>query len=293
MSGLSNELQVAWRRAWAGRLVPLLLLAATLLIVLVSLASPGLGGPEHRELDHLRGIDEVIFLVLEVGAILVGYRLVVPDLDGQFESLGRAGTSTPLSFAAGRSLAGAGALLALAAALGVLAVLLDFNGRHPLDELLRVTVLAANALPLLLLTMALTCLIGRFMGPLGALLLQSWGTEAAYDRGALADGFILSTPLYAIEQGFAWLAPWPLVDRLVGIELHDQSEVLRQFPVRQGHAVWGSDLTAVSAPLDVVHYSIYLLAVATLFLLACRYRGSQARSRPQLGHWFRARNPTR
>ncbi len=147
-------------------------------------------------------------------------------------------------------------------------------------------VLLVNVLPLLVLAMGFTSLIGPIAGPAVAVLLNAWGAEAAYDRGALQDGFIDPSVLLTVEQVGAWLAPWPLLDRLPGLALRDQSQALLQYPVREGRAVWGADLIAVSSPGDVVHYCIYLVAALGFLYLAWRWRVARARSRPQLAPWI-------
>jgi hypothetical protein len=59
----------------------------------------------------------------------------------------------------------------------------------------------------------------------------------------------------------------------------DQSVALEQFPIRQGHLVWGWDLIAVSGPADVLAYLGYLVVLAGLLYIACVRRQAHARAR--------------
>ncbi len=288
MAGLRRELRLAWQRTWGGRLFLGLLVAAVLFVLLVRFSASAPAGAVHSELARLQSANEVIVIALSIVAVLSAYRLFAPDLDEEFESLSPRGGSHPLSFAAGRALVGAGGLLLVAGCLGIVVEALDTGGRYQPAEALHVAVLFANSLPLFVLAMTLTCVLGRFIGLFAAFFMQSCGADAAYQRGALADGFITPGALFSAEQFFAWLAPRPLLDPLPGIALRDQSEALLQFPVWEGHAVWGTDLTQVSGIGDVAQYGIYLVALSALLYLACRRRGAQARSRAAIPGWFAA-----
>src|SRR5207253_647404 len=81
------------------------------------------------------------------------------------------------------------------------------------------------------------------------------GADAAYQRAALADGFIAPSGLYSIEEAVAWLLPRPLVDPFTGLLLMDKSVALQQFPVRQGTGVWGWDLIQVSGQADIALFA--------------------------------------
>ena len=279
---------MAWRRTWGGRLFVVLLVASVFLVLLVRLTAPAPAGAVHSELARLQSANEVIVIALAIVAVLSAYRLFAPDLNEEFESLSPRGGSRPLTFAAGRALVGAGGLILVAGCLGVVVEALDAGGRYLPDEALHVAVLFANSVPLFLLAMTLACVLGRFIGLFAAFFMQSCGADAAYQRGALADGFIAPTPLYSFEQLFAWLAPRPLLDPLPGIALRDQSAALYQFPVWEGHGVWGGDLVQVSSSGDLAVYGIYLVALIALLYLACRWRAAQARSRPPIQGWFKA-----
>ena len=71
----------------------------------------------------------------------------------------------------------------------------------------------------------------------------------------------------------------------VGTAVIDQSVALNQFPVREGQAVWGTDLIQVSSLLDVQLYLAYALVAAGLFYLVCRLRARQARTRLRPTTW--------
>ncbi len=268
--------------------MPALLASGAVLIGLVRLFALLPSGPEHRELAVLQSANEIIALVLTVVAMLTAYRLIAHDLADGFECLGRRGGSSPLTFAAGRALAGAAAIAVAAATVGLTVALVDSSGGHLKAEAERIVVLFLNALPLFLLALTLMCVGGRLFGLLAAPFLQSCGAGAAYDRGALSDRFIEPSGLNSTEQLFAWLAPRPLLDPLHGVALRDHSVALQQFPVRQGLNVWGSDLVAVSGLGDFALYSLYLFSVTAVLYLACRRRASQARSRLPMPAWLAA-----
>ena len=59
----------------------------------------------------------------------------------------------------------------------------------------------------------------------------------------------------------------------------DQSVALQQFPVRQGSGVWGWDLIQVSGSADIALFVGYLIALAALLYVLCRWRAAQAHSR--------------
>jgi hypothetical protein len=276
---LRNELRQVWQRPWGGRLMPVLFAAPSLLVAAVWVAAPRPAGEIHSELERLQSADEIIGFVLTVAALISAYWLLAPDIEGEFESLSRRGGSDPFTFAAGRALVGAAGLLLVAAALGLVVEALDVRGSYQKAEALRVAVLLVNALPVFMLAMVLTGAFGRIIGMVAPVVLQAFGAEAAYQRGALADGFIEPTPLYSAEQFFAWLTPHSLIDPLPGIALMDQSVALQQFPVREGHSVWGADLIQTSGFVDVAHYAGYLLLLTALLCFVCWRRAVQARSR--------------
>ncbi|HEY3194279.1 MAG TPA: hypothetical protein VGK42_03495 [Candidatus Dormibacteraeota bacterium] len=289
MQSLSAELRIAWRRTWGGRLMPVLLLAAVLLLVAVRLWGSTPAGAVHRELAQLESANEIIAWVLVVLALVSAYKLVAPDLRDEFEPLSTRGQSRPVTFAAGRAIVGAGGLLIATAALGLAVEVLNLGGRYEREEALRAFVLFLNAVPLFMLATILTCAFGRIVGLIAPVVIQAIGAEAAYQRGAMADSFIDPSGLYSFEQLLAWLAPRPLMDPLLGTILMDQSAALEQFPVRQGHSVWGWDLIQVSGPGDVAMYGVYLVALVALLLLVCRLRTAYARTRFQtVGDWLGA-----
>lgn len=279
MTRLRNELRQAWQRPWGGRLMPVFFAAATLLVAAVWVVAPRPAGAIHSELERLQSANEIIEFVLIVAALISAYRVLAPDIEGEFESLSRRGGSDPFTFAAGRALAGAAGLLLGAAALGLAVEALDVGGSYQRAEALRVAVLLANALTVFMLAMVLAGAFGRIVGMIAPVVVQALGVEAAYQRGALADGFIEPTPLYSAEQFFAWLMPHSLIDPLKGIALIDQSVALQQFPVREGNTVWGADLIQVSSFVDVAHYAGYLLLLTALLVFVCWRRAVQARSR--------------
>ncbi len=289
VQSLSGELRIAWQRTWGGRLMPILLFASVLLLAAVRVWGSTPAGAVHHELAWLESANEIISWVLVVLALLSAYRLTVPDLRDEFEALSTRGQSRPITFAAGRALAGAGGMFAAAAAMGLAVEVLNLGGRYEREEVLRVFVLYLNAVPLFMLAMILTCAFGRIVGLIAPLVVQALGAEAAYQRGAMADHFIDPSGLYSFEQLLAWLAPRPLIDPLLGIILMDQSAALEQFPVRQGHSVWGWDLVQVSGAGDAAQYGFYLVALAALLVLVCRLRAAYARTRfHTVGGWLRA-----
>jgi hypothetical protein len=269
--------------------MPGLLLVAVLLLAAVRVWGSTPAGAVHRELGWLGSANEIIAWVLVVLALVSAYRLMAPDVRDEFEALSTRGQSRPIMFAAGRALVGAGGMFVTAAALGLAVEVLNLGGRYEREEALRVFVLFLNAMPLFMMAMILTCAFGRIVGMITPLVMQALGVEAAYQRGAMADHFIDPSGLYSFEQLLAWLAPRPLIDPLLGIILMDQSAALEQFPVRQGHSVWGWDLVQVSGAGDVAQYGIYLVALAALLVLACRLRAEYARTRfHTVGGWLSA-----
>ena len=268
-----------WRRLLVARLVPILIGASALLIVAARLVASVPAGLVHSELARLSSGNEVIGFLLLILAFLCAYLLVAPDLHDEFESMTATGGSRPLTFAAARVLAGVGGLLVATAVLGLVVEAMDLGGRYQEAEAVHLAVLFANAVPIFILALVLTCLFGRVAGLIGAFVLMSIGSHAAYERGALSDRFIDPNGALSAEQALAWLAPRPLLDSLPGIALIDQSEALNQFPVREGSAVWGADLIQVSGPADIVQHAVYLVAVAIALYVACRFRAARARSR--------------
>jgi hypothetical protein len=231
---------------------------------------------------------------MTLAALLIAYRLIAPDIRDEFESLSARGGSSPLKFAAGRALVGATSLLAIGAVLGLAVEVGDLGGRYRKEEVLRAAVLSLNSVPLLMLAMVLMCVFGRIVGLIAPVVMQALGADAAYQRAALAEGFIDKTGLYSAEQLLAWLLPRPLIDPLLGIALMDQSVALQQFPVREGHGVWGWDLIQVSGFADVAFYAIYLVTLFALLYTASRYREAQARSRfLPVGGWLARRKADR
>lgn len=273
------EVRVAWRRTWGGRLMPLVLAGTALLLVAVRLTAPAPAGAVHGEVARLQGANEIAGFAILIAALASAYRLLSPDIRAEFESLSARGASRPLVFAGGRVLVGIGGLLMATAVLGLVIEVLDLGGRYQREEALHMAVIFANAVPLLMLAMLVMCAFGRIVGLIAPVVMYSLGGDAAYQRGALADGFIAQTPLYSGEELFAWLLPRTLVDPFTGIALMDQSVALQQFPVRQGQFVWGWDLIQVSNGADVLAYAIYLIALAVLFYLVCLRRRALARSR--------------
>jgi hypothetical protein len=214
-----------------------------------------------------------------IAAFLSSYLLVAPDLHEEFESMSSSGGSQPLTFAAARLLAGAGGLLATTVVLGLAVEALDIGGRYQREEALHLLVLFADALPVFTLALVLMCLFGRVASVIVTFVLLSVGYDAAYQRAALTDQFIDPSGLFSAEQLIAWLAPRPLMDPLPGIAFMDHSVALQQFPVREGHAVWGTDLIQVSGSTDLSQYTAYLIALAAVLYIVCAYRARRARSR--------------
>lgn len=268
-----------WRRLLVARLVPTMIGGSALLIIAARLVASVPAGPVHSELGRLSNGNEVIGFLLTILAFLCAYLLVAPDLHEEFESMRAGGESRPLTFAAARLLAGLGALLVATAVLGLVVEAIDLGGRYQGAEMVHLAVLFANAVPIFILALALTCLFGRVAGLIATFVLMSIGTHAAYERGALSDHFIDPNGALSVEQALGWLAPRPLMDSLPGIALIDQSVALNQFPVREGNAVWGADLIQVSGAADFTQYAVYLLAVGIVFYVVCRFRAARARSR--------------
>lgn len=278
-AGLTAQIGEAWRRTWGGRLMPLLLAGTALLVVAVRLIAPVPAGAAHGEISRLQNVNEITGFAVLVAALISAYRLIAPDLGNEFESLSVRGAGSPLTFAAGRVLVGVGGLGIVTVILGLITEILDLGGRYVREEAVHLVVLFANAVPLLMLAMVGMCAFGRIVGLVAPVVMYALGGDAAYQRAALADGFIAQTTLYSGEELVAWLLPRTLVDPFVGIQLMDQSVALQQFPVREGHLVWGWDLIQVSGPSDVLAYLAYLLVLTGLLFVACRRRRTQARSR--------------
>jgi len=278
-TGFGDEIRVAWGRTWGRRLLPMLLAGVALLVVVQRLVTPAPSGVVHGELGRLATVNETIGFALMVGALVSAYGLLSPDLSSEFESMSSRGRSGPLAFMAGRLVVGVGGLALAAIVLGLLVEVLDFGGRYQGEEAFHVAVLFVNAVPLLMLAIVLTCTFGRIVGMIASVVMLSLGADAAYQRSALGDGFIAPSGLYSIEQAVAWLLPRPLVDPFTGIMLMDQSVALQQFPVRQGSGVWGWDLIQVSGVADIALFAGYLIALAALLYLSCRWRAAQAHSR--------------
>jgi hypothetical protein len=293
LSGLVHEIRVVSPRLLAGRMAPILVAVSAVLIVAVHFVAPVLGGA-HTELGRLSGSNEIASFVLLTLAFLTAYLLVAPDLHDEFESMTETGGSRPLAFALARVLVGVAGLLTAAVVFGVVVVALDIGGRYQAAETLHMGVLFANAVPVYLLSLVLTCLLGRVAGLIGTFVLLSVGSDAAYQRGAISDHFIDPSGLVSFEQTVAWLGPRPLVDSLPGIALVNQAVALNQFPVREGQAVWGTDLIQVSGSADITLYVAYLLALAIAFYLVCRQRAGRARSRFHfVPSWLEPRRPDR
>ena len=294
MNGLGAEVRAVWRRVLVARLVPILVGASALLIVAARLVASVPAGPVHSELARLSSGNEVIGFLLMILAFLTAYLLVAPDLHDEFESMSASGGSRPLTFAAARLVVGLGALLVATAVLGLVVEVIDLGGRYQAAEAVHLAVLFANAVPIFILALVLTCLFGRVAGLIVAFVLMSIGSHAAYERGALSDHFIDPNGALSAEQALAWLAPRPLMDSLPGIALIDQSEALNQFPIREGNAVWGADLIQVSTSADITQYAVYLIALAIVFYLVCRFRSARARSRFHLvPSWLEDRKASR
>lgn len=294
MNGLGAEVRAVWRRLLVARLVPILIGASALLIIAARIVAAVPAGPVHSELARLSSGNEVTGFLLTILAFLCAYLIVAPDLHDEFESMSAAGGSRPLTFAAARLLVGLSGLLLATAVLGLVVATIDLGGRYQEAEAVHLAVLFANAVPIFLLALALTCLFGRVAGLIATFVLMSLGSHAAYERGALSDHFIDPNGALSVEQALAWLAPRPLLDSLPGIALIDQSEALNQFPVREGSAVWGADLIQVSGPAEIAQYAVFLLAVVIAFYVVCRFRAARARSRFHLvPSWLEDRRASR
>ena len=290
MRGIDGEVRTVWRRLLAGRLAPILVAASALLIIAVHFVAPVPSGAVHAELSRLTSGNQITGFVLMIMAFLSAYLLVAPDLHDEFESMTSSGGSRPITFAAARLLVGVAALLATTVVLGLAVEVLDIGGQYQQDEAVHLGVLFADAVPVLILALVLSCLFGRGAGVIGTFFLTAVGSDAAYERGALSDHFIDPSGLLSFEQTLAWLAPRPLMDALPGIALMDQAVALQQFPVREGHAVWGTDLIQVSGPAEITQYAAYVLAAVAVFYIVCRWRAARARSRFHLvPSWLEAR----
>lgn len=279
MNGIGAEVRAVWRRVLVARLVPILIGASALLIVAARLVASVPAGRVHSELARLTSGNEVIGFLLMILAFLYAYLLVAPDLHEEFESMTSAGGSRPFTFAAARVVVGVAGLLVATAVLGLLVEVIDLGGGYQAAEALHLVVLFANAVPLFILALTLTCLFGRVAGLIATFVLMSIGTHAAYERGALTDHFIDPNGALSVEQALAWLAPPSLLDSLPGTALIDQSEALNQFPVREGSAVWGTDLIQVSGTTDIIQFVAYVVAIGIALYLVCRFRAARARSR--------------
>ena len=283
-----------WRRLLVARLVPILVGAAAVIIIAARLVASVPAGAVHSELGRLSSGNEVIGFLLMILAFLCAYLLVAPDLHDEFESMSATGGSRPLTFATARVVAGLGALLVATAVLGLVVEAIDLGGRYQEAEAVHLAVLFANAVPIFMLALTLTCLFGRVAGLIAAFVLMSIGSHAAYERGALSDHFIDPNGALSAEQGLAWLAPRPLLDSLPGIALIDQSEALNQFPIREGNAVWGADLIQVSSQADITQFAVYVLAVGIALYVVCRFRAARARTRFHLvPSWLEDRSASR
>ena len=289
--GLRAEAVRVLRRTWAARILPGLLFVLVAVLVAAWFSVPVPSGPVHAELARLRSANEVIGVGMIVIAFVSAYLILTPDLTEAYDSLSARRGSRPLAFAAGRALVGIAGLLASAVVLAVAVEVLDVGGRYRLDEALDVLVKLANATAVLMLSLAFICAFGRIFGIIATFFLMNIGTDSAYHQGAITDHFIESTSLATAENYFAFLAPPPLVDRLTGIAVIDQSVALQQFPVWEGNSIWGTELIQVSRPADVVRYAVYVLVVSALFYLACLRRARQARARLRPTTWTAARAP--
>jgi hypothetical protein len=275
------------------RLVPILIGASAFLIIAARLVASVPAGPVHTELARLSSGNEVIGFLLMILAFLFAYLLVAPDVHDEFETMSVSGGSRPLTFATARVLVGLGGLLVTTAVLGLVVEAIDLGGRYQEAEAVHLAVMFANAVPIFMLALTLTCLFGRVAGLIVTFVLMSIGSHAAYERGALSDHFIDPNGALSLEQTLAWLTPRPLLDSLPGIALIDQSEALNQFPVREGNAVWGADLIQVSGQAEITQFAVYLLVVAIAFYVVCRFRAARARSRFHLlPSWLEDRRAT-
>jgi hypothetical protein len=284
-----TEVERVLRRTWAARILPGLLVVSAAVLVAAWFSVPVPSGAVHAELARLRSANEVISIGLMVLAFVSAYLILTPDLNEAYDSLSARGGSRPLPFAAGRALVGLAGLAASAAVLGLIVVVLDLGGRYQPDEVVEVAVKLANAAAVLTLALAVIAASGRIIGIIATFFLLNVGTDSAYHQGAVADGFIEPTSLASAEKYFAFLSPPPLVDRLTGIAVIDQSVALQQFPVWEGHSVWGPELIQVSGPADILRYAVYLAVVSALFYLACLRRARQARARLRPTTWTAAR----
>ncbi|MDQ6876708.1 MAG: hypothetical protein M3082_03215 [Candidatus Dormibacteraeota bacterium] len=292
MIGITRELRAVWPRLLAGRLVPILFGASLLLIVGARAVAPVPAGAIHTELARLQTANEIIGFALMILAFLSAYLLLAPDLHDEFESMRASSGSRPLTFAAGRVLIGTSALLLMTAVLGLTVEATDLGGRYQREEAVHLVVLLANAVPVFMLALVLTAIFGRVVSLVVTFVLMSVGSDAAYQRAALADHFIDPSGPFSAEQAIAWVAPRPLMDPLPGVAVMDQSVALQQFPVREGHAVWGMDLIRVSGTADIAQYLIYLVALAAALYIVCRFRAAHARTRFHLvPAWLEARRP--
>ena len=272
--------------------MPLIVVAAGVLVVSVWMTVPTPAGADHAELARLQAVGELLGLTLTIIVVVTVYRLYTPDVYDDFASLRHGGGSRPFTFTAGRVLVGLGGLVLTAGVIGIVIGVLDYSGNYLGDEAVRLAVQCANAVSLFMLAIVLTYAAGRILGVITAFFLQTLGADAAYQKGALSDSFIPHTGLIAFEQLLAWLAPPQLVDPLTGIAVIDLSVALQQFPVREGHAVWGTDLIQPSSGADIVHYFVYLAVLSGLLYIVCRRRAAQATARAAagaIGAWTRPR----
>ena len=256
-----------------------------MLLVAVWFTIPLPSGPVHQELSRLRTANEVVTLALMVLAFVCGFRVLSTDLDEAFDSLSDRGGSRVVPFVAGRLISGAGGLALVALGLTAAVEILDFGGRYRTEEAVHIAVTLVNAAAVLAMVLVLVATIGRIAGVLAAFVIFNIANDAAYQRGALADGFITPAPVVSAEQAVAWLGPRPLVDPMSGIAAIDQSVALQQFPVREGQFVWGTDLIAVSSSTDIAISVAYVLIALALFFAVCGVRGHQARTRLRPTTW--------
>ncbi len=285
VTGINVEIWRGWHRAWGSRRLQAIVLAAALVTVGVWFVIPVPAGAVHAELSRLRSVNDFATLALIVLAFGSAFLVLSTDLNEAFDSLSERGGSRAMTFAAGRLLAGVGGLALTAAVLVAVVEVLDAGGRYMGEELLHMVVLLANAAGVFMLVSVLIAAVGRVAGVIAAFVIYSIGADAAYQRGALADGFITPAPILTGEQAIAWLAPRPLVDPLTGIALLDQSVTLNQFPVREGHAIWGTDLIQVSGTSDIAMYFAYIAVAMVLFYGVCRVRAWRARTRLRPTTW--------
>ncbi len=285
VTGIKVEIWRGWHRAWGSRRLQAIAVVVALATVGVWFVIPVPAGAVHAELSRLRSVNDFGTLCLMVLAFGSAFFVLSTDLNEAFDSLSQRGGSRALTFAAGRLLAGLGGLAATAAVLVAVVEVLDLGGRYKAEEFVHMAVLLANATGVFMLVAFLVAAIGRVAGVIAAFVIYSIGADAAYQRGALADGFITPAPVLSGEQAIAWLAPRPLVDPLTGIAALDQSVALNQFPVREGHAIWGTDLIQVSGTSDIAMYFAYVGVAAVLFYAVCRVRAWRARTRLRPTTW--------